>query len=159
MVADAQPGTEPSIEFTRIPFTDNYKVTVKGTSRQLRPIISGEVYRVCHEALVNALRHSQANRIELEMEYTAKNFRVLVRDNGIGINSTAIQQGHDVRLGLSGMRERADEIGGQLRVWSKANAGTEVELTIASQLAYESGSTPRRWFDGWHRGRPKVQRT
>jgi signal transduction histidine kinase len=159
MVADAQPGTEPSIEFTRIPFTDNYKVTVKGTSRQLRPIISGEVYRVCHEALVNALRHSQANRIELEMEYTAKNFRVLVRDNGIGINSTAIQQGHDVRLGLSGMRERADEIGGQLRVWSKANAGTEVELTIASQLAYESGSTPQRWFDGWHRGRPKVQRT
>ena len=125
----------------------NYQITAEGTSRPLRQAIRDEVYRVGHEALINAFRHAHATKIELEMQYTAKFFRVLVRDDGVGIDERVIKQGREGHWGLSGMRERSQEIGGKLKVWSRAGAGTEVELTIPAQIAYE--------MDGNHRSRIK----
>jgi nitrate/nitrite-specific signal transduction histidine kinase len=42
------------------------------------------------------------------------------------------------------MRERADSIGGRLKVWSRANAGTEVELLIPSQVAFASAEKEKK---------------
>lgn len=131
----------------------DYHLSVEGTSRPLRPAIRDEVYRVGHEALINAFRHAQASRIELELEYTAKIFKVLVRDNGKGIDQSIVEEGKDGHWGLSGMRERAENIGGTLRVWSRARAGTEVELTIPSQIAYEVAGTDGNWLKQLVRGR------
>ena len=128
----------------------DYKVTVEGSSRQLRPIIRDEVYRVGHEALVNAFRHSRASRIELEMRYAPRYLKVLIRDNGIGIDPAVIQHGREGHWGLPGMRERANEIGGKLKVWSRISAGTEVELVIPGHIAYESSGTHRTWFARWN---------
>ena len=125
----------------------NYQLTAEGTSRPLKQAIRDEVYRVGHEALINAFRHAQATKIELEMQYTAKSFKVLVRDDGIGIDESVIKQGKEGHWGLSGMRERSQEIGGKLKVWSRAGAGTEIELTIPAQIAYE--------MDGNHQSRIK----
>jgi signal transduction histidine kinase len=127
----------------------DYQVTVEGSERQLRPIIRDEVYRVGHEALVNAFRHSEADRVELEMQYTAKQLTLLVRDNGKGIDSSVIREGREGHWGLSGMRERAQEIGGKLRVWSRIGAGTEVELTIPGHIAYESDQLSLKWYHRW----------
>ena len=115
----------------------DYQVTAAGTSRPLRAAIRDDVYRVGHEALINAFRHAHATKIELEMQYTAKFFKVLVRDDGAGIDESVIKQGKEGHWGLSGMRERSQEIGGKLKVWSRLGAGTEVELTIPAQMAYE----------------------
>ncbi len=124
----------------------DYQLTAQGTSRPLRQAIHDEVYRVGHEALINAFRHAQASKIELEMQYTAKFFKVLVRDDGVGIDESVIKQGKEGHWGLSGMRERSQEIGGKLKVWSRAGAGTEVELTIPAQIAYEMDGNHQSWI-------------
>jgi signal transduction histidine kinase len=126
--------------------TVDYEVTVEGSTRQLRPIIRDEIYRVGHEALLNAFRHAEATRIELEMQYNPKQLKMVIRDNGKGIDSEVIREGREGHWGLSGMRERAQEIGGKLKVWSRVGAGTEVELNIPGQLAYESYETTKKWY-------------
>jgi ligand-binding sensor domain-containing protein/signal transduction histidine kinase len=115
-----------------------YRVIIEGQARPLNPIIRDEVYRIGREALVNAFRHSRASSIELELEYAAKQVRLLVRDNGVGIEPQVLTSGTDGHWGLSGMRERADRIGARLKVFSRIAAGTEVELTIPSAIAFRS---------------------
>jgi signal transduction histidine kinase len=112
------------------------RVIVEGTPRQLHPIIRDEAYRIGREALANAFRHSKASKIEIELEYSNKQLRILVRDDGTGIDPDVLQSGRDGHWGLAGMRERAESIGARLRVWSRNNAGTEVELLIPSQVAF-----------------------
>src|ERR1044071_5800522 len=85
-----------------------YHVVVEGRDRPLQPSIRDEVYRIGREAVVNAFRHSGASRIEVALEYGSRGLRVLVRDNGRGINSQVLRSGSDGHWGLLGMRERAD---------------------------------------------------
>ena len=82
------------------------------------------------EALTNALRHSQAANIEAEVEYFSGRLRAAVRDDGIGIDPERLQDCRTSHAGLTGMRERAERIGAQLGIWSKAGAGAEVEISL-----------------------------
>ncbi|HEX2269030.1 MAG TPA: ATP-binding protein, partial [Pyrinomonadaceae bacterium] len=134
----------------------DYRVIVEGTQRPLRPIIRDEVYRIGREAVVNAFRHSQGNKIEVELEYSPKHLRVLVRDDGAGIDPNVLQSGRDGHWGLAGMRERAESIGARLRVWSRARAGTEVELSIPGHIAFVPAHSTR-WFNRLRRGNPGLQ--
>lgn len=106
------------------------RVIVHGQPRPLPPEVRDEVYRIAREALANAFRHSGARRVEVEVEYGAEALRVLVRDEGCGFDAETLRAGRDGHWGLPGMRERADRIGAALRLWSKAGAGTEVEVTV-----------------------------
>lgn len=131
----------------------NYRVIVEGTQRQLRPIIRDEVYRIGREALSNAFRHSQASKIEVELEYSTKQLRVLVRDDGMGIDQNVLHDGKDGHWGLKGMRERAESIGARFRVYSRARAGTEVELLIPGGIAFASTSSDqsKSWLQRFRR--------
>jgi len=124
----------------------DFRVIVDGQPRPLHPLLRDEIYRIGREALVNAFRHSRAERIEMELEYTSQRFRCLVRDNGCGIDPAVIKGGREGHWGLPGMRERAERIGGQLHVWSSAAAGTEVELTVPAYVAFKSRPGAA---DGW----------
>ena len=124
------------------------RVIVGGVARPLRPTIGDEVYLIGREALANAFRHSGASEIEVELEYAPDQMKLVVRDNGCGIARDLAKASRTEHLGLSGMRERADRIGAKLRVFSRADAGTEIELSVASQIAYlplESDRS-RRWL-------------
>jgi nitrate/nitrite-specific signal transduction histidine kinase len=48
-----------------------------------------------------------------------------------------LREGSDGHWGLSGMRERADRIGARFKVWSRALAGTEVELSVPGHVAFQ----------------------
>ncbi|MGB2635331.1 MAG: two-component regulator propeller domain-containing protein [Candidatus Acidiferrum sp.] len=125
-----------------------FRVLIEGTPRPLRPVIRDEIYSIGREALTNACRHSKATEIIVEIEYSGNQLNVLVRDNGIGINPDVLRSGRDGHWGLPGMRERADRIGARLRLLSRAAAGTEVELSIPSRIAFEvqpSGGA-KHWF-------------
>lgn len=126
----------------------DYRITVEGSPRPLLPVIGDSVYRISREALVNAFRHSRASNIEVVLEYSPKQLRILVRDNGCGIDSQVVRSGREGHWGLSGMRERAEEIGARLRLLSGAGAGTEVELSIPGDIAFEHLPSDRwqRWF-------------
>ena len=113
-----------------------FSVEVEGASRDLHPILRDEVYRMTGEAMRNAFRHARARRIEVEIRYDARELRVRVRDDGIGIDASVLQEGRAGHYGLPGMRERAKSIGGQLDVWSEHGAGTELELTVPAKVAY-----------------------
>ncbi len=115
----------------------SYRVIVDGRPRSLTPIIRDEVYRIGREGLVNAFRHSGASTIEIELEYGAKELCVLVRDDGRGMDPQIVRAGSDGHWGIAGMRERTERIGGTLKIRSRPNAGTEVELRVPAHAAYE----------------------
>lgn len=119
----------------------DFRVIVEGHPRPLRPIIRDEVYRIGREALVNAFRHSRAKSIEIEVEYLSNNLRILVRDDGCGIDPQVLRSGRDGHWGLSGMRERADRIGARLKVRSRLATGTEVELSVPGPVAFSIQSS------------------
>jgi len=121
-----------------------FHVDVKGTSRPLRPIVCDEFYRIAREALLNAFRHSKGTKIDAEFHYNDAQLRLRIRDNGRGIDARvlaeAAQRGH---YGLTGMRERAELIGGRLTVWSAPDRGTKIECNLRSSLAYAAARARR----------------
>jgi signal transduction histidine kinase len=132
----------------QVPDEIEFRVIVDGQPRPLNPLLRDEVYRIGREALINALRHSQAKEIDLEIKYAARQMQILVRDNGCGIDPHLLQLGNECHSGLQGMRERAEKIGARLRVWSRVSAGTEVELSVPGHVAFQdlSSNTVQRWF-------------
>lgn len=124
-----------------------FRVVVEGRPRPMHPLIRDEVYRIGREAVVNAFRHSDAQNIEVGVEYAGKHLCVTVSDDGLGIDPHVLQSGRDGHWGLSGMRERAETIGARLTVRSRAAAGTEVELLVPGHVAFKTQS-PRRGL-GW----------
>ena len=115
-----------------------FRVLVDGQSRPLHPIIRDEMYRIGREAAVNAFRHANGTRVEIEIEYSPHHVRMLVRDDGRGIDEQVLRAGRDGHWGLSGMRERAQRIGANLKVWSRVGAGTEVEVLVPNHVAFQS---------------------
>jgi ligand-binding sensor domain-containing protein/signal transduction histidine kinase len=124
-----------------------FRVVVQGTPKALHPMIRDEIYRIGHEALTNAFRHSNAERIEAELEYGTDGLRLVVRDNGRGFDPRVLEKKSESHWGLTGMRERAKRIGATFRVLSRAGAGTEVDLWVPSQTAFLS--PPRDRSDSW----------
>ena len=116
----------------------NFRVTVLGSPRKLRPFIRNEVYHIGRKLVANAFRHSRATCIEVELEYAARRFRMVVGDNGCGIDPQVLHAGRDGHGGLPVLRERAERVGAKLRVWSRVAAGTEVELSVPGSIAFES---------------------
>jgi len=121
-----------------------FRVMVQGSRRELHPIVRDEAYFVAREALGNAFRHSGAKDIEAEVNYEKTVFHVRVRDDGRGISESVVEWGRTGHFGLAGMRERARKIGGHLEIWSKPDAGTEVNLQVPAQLAYSPLSRSSR---------------
>lgn len=122
-----------------------FSMAIVGTPQPLDPVVLDEAYRIGREALANAFLHSNALRIEGEITYAATRVRLSIRDDGDGIDERILKFGRARHWGLSGMRERAQNIGGQLNLWSNLGAGTEVELIIPSKFAYQLGAKRQNW--------------
>jgi signal transduction histidine kinase len=114
-----------------------FRVYVEGTSRDLPPLIRDEVYKIACESLRNAFQHAGAKRIQVQIRYDPRHFRLQVVDNGKGIDPDVLSAGGRAgHHGLAGLRERAQLAGGKLSVWSQLHSGTEIELTIPASIAY-----------------------
>lgn len=103
---------------------------LEGEPRELSHPIAESLFRIAREALSNALRHAQANCIEVSLLVTAKFLRLSVRDNGRGFDLTpdmARAQGH---WGLVGMGERAERLGGKCKIESKLGRGTTLSAEV-----------------------------
>jgi signal transduction histidine kinase len=122
-----------------------FSVVTQGAVRPLRPDALEVCYRVAREAIVNAFRHAAAASIEVQVIYGAADLRIRVRDDGVGLPAPAALGGRSRHWGLTGMTERVEAIGGRLGVWSRANAGTEIELVLGAQRAYADQRQPARW--------------
>ncbi|HTC89503.1 MAG TPA: ATP-binding protein [Bryobacteraceae bacterium] len=117
------------------PTTVDFRVVVDGQARELRADVRDEIFRIGREAIVNAYNHAQANRIEMEIEYRPAELRISVRDNGCGIDPQVLQRSEN--WGLKAMRERAECMGGWLRILTKVALGTEVKMCIPGRAAFD----------------------
>ena len=135
-----------------------FRVIIAGTARPLRPLIGDDIFLIGREALANAFHHSGASEVEVEIEYGASQLRVLVRDNGCGIAGDTMRSTDAEQRGLSRIRERTGKMGAQLRVLSRAKAGTEMELRIPGHIVYlhRDSDRPTRWFSRLHSQKAKV---
>lgn len=89
---------------------------------------STAIFRIFQEALTNAARHSNANRIKITLKEFKNNLILEVNDNGKGI--TASQINNPKSLGILGMKERAMLFGGSVIIKSSMNSGTLVHVEI-----------------------------
>ncbi|MGC8550381.1 MAG: sensor histidine kinase [Acidobacteriaceae bacterium] len=105
------------------------QLQVNGIYRPLVPEVEVEIEKIAREAVVNAVRHSNAQVITLRLTYDARDFEMTVRDNGKGF-AGAPPGGTSGHFGITGMRERAEKIGGKLEITSKPGQGTEVRVTL-----------------------------
>jgi ligand-binding sensor domain-containing protein/signal transduction histidine kinase len=136
--------------------TSGFQVAVFGDPRPLHPVVFEELHRFGREALSNAFRHAQAKTIEAELHYERNQLRLRIRDDGVGIDEQVLNQGFRAgHWGLPGMRERASKIAGHLDIWSRAGAGTEIELRVPATVAYslKSRRSRLRWLTeaAWRR--------
>jgi ligand-binding sensor domain-containing protein/signal transduction histidine kinase len=120
--------------------TIGYRVIVTNDPREVRSLIRDEVYRIGREALVNAFVHAAAKNIEVEVEYAHACLRTLVRDDGCGIDPEVLHAGREGHWGLPGMRERSEGIGANLQLRSRIGGGTEIELVVPGEIAFDKRS-------------------
>jgi signal transduction histidine kinase len=88
-----------------------------------------QVLRIAQEALANALRHADAERIELRLEARDGRVVLTVADDGRGFDPAAPGL-RSRRLGLTSMEERAGALGGSVSIVSRPGEGTTVTLEV-----------------------------
>jgi signal transduction histidine kinase len=101
------------------------------------PNCAEEVYNVAREALTNVRRHAHAAAVEVELEYARDRFRLSIRDDGRGMDPDAVaEESSHGHFGITGMRERARQLGASIEILSRLAAGTELELVLPAAAAY-----------------------
>jgi signal transduction histidine kinase len=132
-------GLEPALQWQGREFSRHTgvpaNVDVSGNIDDLDDAQRTCIYRVVQEALTNCARHAQAKHVNVNVRQNANELEVIVADDGVGFDPLKPSQSG---LGLIGMNERVQPIGGQLRVTSKAGGGTTVRLTVPLAKAVEA---------------------
>jgi len=103
--------------------------------RRLSTTVETNLYRIVQESLTNVVRHAQASRVDVLLERRGHQLVTIIEDNGTGFNPQVA--GQNSRLGLLGMRERAEMLDGTLVIESIIGTGT----TIYVEVPYEHSNT------------------
>jgi signal transduction histidine kinase len=102
-------------------------VQVTASTNGVDKAIALNLYRIAQEAVSNALRHSQAQRIEIKLSEAEEHYVLSIEDNGIGFPGQSKKK--SVTLGLRSMRSRADLIGAAIEVRENPGCGTSIVVT------------------------------
>ena len=107
-------------------------VVASEAERRLAAPVETALFRIAQEALTNAARHAGSCSVEISLEITADLARLTVADDGGGYDATAIPPG---RMGLAGMRERAEGVGGRLEVAATLGSGVVVVAEVPLEVS------------------------
>jgi signal transduction histidine kinase len=102
------------------------------------PRAATAIYRIVQEALTNVARHSEATRVEIRIRERSRELLLEIRDDGRGI--TAEEAAHPSSLGLLGIRERADGIGGSVLFEGVPDRGTIISVRIPTPQTAEAST-------------------
>jgi len=109
---------------------------------RLPPPVETAVFRIVQEALTNILKHAEATRVSVMLEYRYDELLVIVEDNGRGFKpDVPLTVKAPGGLGLVGIRERVALVGGKLKVESESGSGTTLAIRIPAPE-----STPQKVF-------------
>ena len=101
------------------------------------------------EALTNVRRHARATRVRIQIGRRGNWIRCQVADNGVGFDPASTVNSGLAGLGLQGIRERMNALGGKLRIQSAEGQGTKLEITAplatgeSCRFRYSSPTTIR----------------
>jgi signal transduction histidine kinase len=102
--------------------------SLRGAPRKLRPDWEENLLHVGQEVLTNALRHAHATHFAMRLIFDPHGIRMELRDNGRGFDPDARHDG----IGLLGMKERVEAMGGQLFIQSTNGKGTAISIALPS---------------------------
>ncbi|HEY0946527.1 MAG TPA: sensor histidine kinase [Opitutaceae bacterium] len=105
-------------------------VRVAGTAADLPARVEAHLLGIATEAVTNAIKHGRAAHIRIELERTDNHLSLRIADDGVGFDATGEPRSRPGGFGLLGMRERAHELNGHLRIASAPNRGTQVALDV-----------------------------
>ena len=100
--------------------------------QDLEPDLSVACFRIVQESITNILRHAKATKIHVTLRQEEHSLDLCIKDDGIGMSAREMPDTAAVRstLGLLGMQERAQALGGRITIQSLPGQGTEVRVWI-----------------------------
>lgn len=128
-------GLRPALDFLAqgIEQRTGLNVNVSGQVRERLPVGAEiAIYRIAHEALNNVVRHGGENpMVNVTIEQQGREIHCTIKDDGIGFDVDAVlARGGKRGLGLLGMRERANAVGGTCNIRSAPGLGTSIEVIV-----------------------------
>lgn len=128
------------------------RLTLAG-ERPLPPSHEHALFRIAQEALNNVSKHAQTHQAVVNISFADDAVTLTVRDEGAGFNLADVNP-DGVHVGLSGMRERAEAIGGKLSITSHPGAGTQVTVTVLKNQKYavENSGSNLHIEESWEKG-------
>ena len=142
LVADLRPsllddlGLVPAIEWygeQRLkPLGITLHLDGKGIKARLLPSVETALFRIVQEAMTNIVRHSQATDVQIQFKQRDGHVSLRISDNGRGFDPQALQpvNWHEQGLGLRGMQERAEILGGQFDLQAEPGKGTVITVRV-----------------------------
>src|SRR3954469_16467226 len=125
LVKAVQAAAERTLDGSALAFS----LSVRGRPCAMSPRVCDAAMLIVQQAVTNVVRHAEARRVQLGVEFGIRRLRVSVRDDGCGfVPDHAV--GGATHFGLLGMRERAREVGAELRVRSAPARGTTVSVLV-----------------------------
>lgn len=132
-VLDTQ-GLVPALQWHVNTFLETYPIActlrVSGHPVRLAAEIETAVYRIVQESLNNVATHAQAREFQIQIAFRPMRLRVDIEDNGIGFDYERALTDAAGRMGLIGIRERAQSIGGHVEIQSIRGQGTRITLEV-----------------------------
>ena len=118
--------TERFQQYSRIPC----EVRTEGEPYRLPLEMEIGIYRIMQEALQNVSAHAQAKRVAAVIAFSPEAVSLIIADDGLGFDLDVVQKNHIGHLGIMGMQERAENLGGQLAIQTAPGQGTRIELSV-----------------------------
>ncbi len=106
------------------------RVTSLGEEKQLSGRVRFHLLRIAQEAMNNAVRHAEADTVEVVFDFSRKELRLTIRDDGRGFNLAGRPDEARPRFGLKGMRERVAKIRAEIEISSAPGSGTVMEINL-----------------------------
>ncbi|WP_173074231.1 sensor histidine kinase [Tenuifilum thalassicum] len=126
-------GLFPAVEWLVNNFTKRVNANIKLTLPQQKSFTFSStdkifIFRVVQEALNNIMKHAQAKNVSISVLPFKQSLKLIISDDGVGFDTTQKKKKHS--LGLLGMRERVNAMGGQIEIVSEPLKGTTISCTI-----------------------------
>lgn len=129
-------GLLPALKFLceGVTARSGLRIDIEGNSElSLVPLSRTVLYRIVQESLTNVARHAKASLVRIDLQQQPQSIRCTIKDNGIGFDvKMALNRTGKPGLGLIGMLERVNSMGGSLEIRSNPGRGTELTVTIPS---------------------------
>ncbi len=131
-------GLVPAIEFLSEGVAKRSRLRIHfrpSNMKRLPPALETVLYRVVQEALNNAAKHAQAKSVRIYLRSSENHVHCRIVDDGVGFDLRTFKTGTKERgLGLIGIREKLQPLGGTLRIVAAPGQGTKLVITVPQEV-------------------------